>query len=332
MMNRNDRSVSGGQHSAWKMVSLSAVLLVFGTACPRQTESGRRQPASVPPPTQNQFQKVASGFRFPEGPAWDGTALFVSNCYGGWIARITHGRVDTFLVARATPPTFGKTNGLVCGADGNLYACDFGLGAILRISPDGDVTVVADQYQGEPFSRPNDLAFDSQGWLWFSDTRQYDPSRPDGRLYRVHPADGRVVLAADSIAYPNGLAFSGDGRWLYVSESAAERVLRFEVSADGRLRNRTVFISLPGGDPDGLAIDRNGSLYIAHFGRGKVVKVSTAGELLQEFSAPGLRPSNIEFGGSDLRTLFLTEDETNAVYRMTVDIAGEPLFWSPVRL
>jgi len=140
-----------------------------------------------------------------------------------------------------------------------------------------------------------------------------------------------VKLLADSLAFPNGIAFSPDGDKIFICESAQNRILTFNVDKDGSLSNRNVFAELPGGDPDGLAFDIDGNLYAAHFGGGAIYVLSSDGKIKEKIIAPGKKPSNVEFGDDDLRTLFITEDETNSVYSAKVKIPGMPLFSSPVR-
>lgn len=279
------------------------------------------------------FEKVAEGFSFPEGPAWDGKgALYVSNCRGGWIACIRQGESQVFLKSSTEPFTFNSTNGLVVHQDGSLFACDFGAGAILRIDQEGVSEIYASGYRGSRFQRPNDLAFDPQGNLYFTDSGAYRKENPDGVVYRIDARTREVTPAAEGLGFPNGLAFAPDAKHLYVCESAFQRIVRFRVLDDGKLETAGVFAELPGGDPDGINFDREGNLYVAHFGGGAVFVLSPEGDIKKKIPAPGKQPSNVEFGGDDLRTLFLTECETNAVYRLRVETPGLPLFCSPVAM
>ena len=274
-----------------------------------------------------QWIKVAGDLNFPEGPAWNGKdALFVSNCYGGWIAQITDSNVDTFATIQSTG--IQKTNGTAFDCYGNLFVCDFGLKAILKISPHQSAMIVANSCQNQPFNRPNDLAFSKNGNLYFTDPNQYDRQHPDGKVYCVSGKDRSVRIIHDAIAFPNGIAFSKDGKHMFVCESAANRILLFDVLQNGNIANGRPFVELPGGDPDGIALDVHGNLYVAHFGGGAVYIISPDGNILQKIPAPGKKPSNLEFGGKDMKTLFLTEVETNSVYRLQVPIAGLKLFQS----
>ena len=276
---------------------------------------------SQKPVTDTNWQLVASGFEFPEGPAWTQNGnLYVSNCYGKWLAKINNGKVDTFLTA--SDSTFQKTNGLLVNQDGSLLACEYGNGAILKISPDGIVQNLIPGFEGNPFNRPNDLTISTTGKLYFSDPKSYGADNLDGRLFMYDFESKLVQLVVDSLAFPNGMAISPMDNRLYLSESAKNRILRFDISDTGELSNKQVFIELAGGDPDGLEFDVRGNLYVAHFGTGTVFVILPNAEIIQKIQAPGKKPSNLEFGGDDLKTLFLTEDETNAVYKIRTSVRG----------
>jgi gluconolactonase len=276
-------------------------------------------------PNPTPWETVADGFQFPEGPAWNGSALYVSNCYGDWLAKIEHNRVDTVLTASQDPLTFSQTNGLTFYRDGSLYACDFGLGAVLNISPErGTSDIIASD-----FNRPNDLAFGPRGDLYVTDPKSYGATPADGRIYRIDVETRSKQLVADSLDFPNGIAVGPKGSTLYVCESAAHRILTFPIESDGSLGEPTEFARVPGGDPDGIAFDEEGNLWVAHFGGSAVLVFSADGERIHTLVTPGTKPSNLEFGGPDLKTLYLTEDETNAVYKSQVDIAGFKLYASP---
>ncbi len=274
----------------------------------------------------NNWSLVAGNFNFPEGPAWDmqNKILYVSNCYGDFLAKITGGKVDALV--RKSDSAISKTNGLFVDNEGNVIACDFGKGAILKISHAGKVSTLIAGYKGEKFNRPNDLVITPAGNLYFSDPESYGKNKLDGRIFFFNMKTGELKLVAEKLAFPNGVNISPlDGK-LYVSESAQNRVLRFTINEDNTLSGKEVFIELPGGDPDGLEFDTDGNLYVAHFGSGTVYVISPEREILSKIKTPGKKPSNLEFGGDDLSILFLTEDETNAVYKMQMKAKGNKFF------
>jgi gluconolactonase len=267
------------------------------------------------------WQLVGSGLSFPEGPAWDGKkTLYVSNCYGGWIAEISNGQIDTLVLASDT--TFQKTNGLAIGKDGNIFACEYGSGTILQISQWGKVSTFVSGYRGKPFHRPNDLVIDQKGNIYFTDPDSYGIEKNDGRIFYYNMRTSDLILAADSLAFPNGVGISPIDGKLYVCESAKNQISRFDITEQGILKNKEKFIVLPGGDPDGIDFDVKGNLYVSHFGGGAVYIISPNGQILEQIKTPGIKPTNLEFGDTDLKTLYLTEVETNSLYKIRVKYPG----------
>lgn len=274
-----------------------------------------------------EFEKVIDGLEFPEGPAWDGKeTLYFSDCTGMAIYKVTPKGAGVFLKGSTDPFTFEKTNGLTVSSDGYIYACEYSKGAILKISPQGKVETFVSEFEGKPFNRPNDLIFDSKGNLYFTDPFKYKKENAGGRVFRVEKETKKVSLVAEDLCFSNGVVVSPDGKNLFVCESAQSRVLKYKIEGDGYLSGKEIFAEMPGGDPDGMNFDIEGNLWVAHFGGGHIWVFKPNGELLQKIPTPGKKPSNVEFAGPDLKTLYVTEDETQAVYKAEVPIAGQPLF------
>ena len=105
-----------------------------------------------------------------------------------------------------------------------------------------------------------------------------------------------------------------------------KRILSFKIEGYGKLSDKKVFVELPGGDPDGINFDVVGNLYVAHFGGGSLYVISPTGEILTKVKTPGMKPTNIEFAGKDRKTLYLTEVETNSIYKTKVTIKGHSFF------
>lgn len=273
------------------------------------------------------FHKAADGLMFPEGPAYDGKkTLYVSNCHGDFVTRLIDNKQDIFAKVPASPAQFQKTNGMTVHKDGFIYACEYEIGKIVRFSPEGECFDYAVEYEGESFNRPNDLAFDKDGNLYFTDPKSYGEDLPDGRVFRVVRESGEVELIADELCFPNGIAIDPDHESIFICESAKNRVLKYKLNSDGTISDQEEFVHLPGGDPDGIAFDSEGNLWIAHFGTGSVCVVNKSGEILKQYKAPGQKPTNLEFTGEDMKTLYLTEVETNSVYYAKVDVPGLVLY------
>ena len=164
---------------------------------------------------------------------------------------------------------------------------------------------------------------DTEGNLYFTDPNSYDPKILDGRIFFIDAKTKLVTLLADSMAFPNGINISPANGKLYVCESAKQKIVSFNITNEYRLTDKEDFVSISGGDPDGIEFDINGNLYAAHFGGKAVYIFSPEGELIQKIETPGAKPTNLEFGGPDYKTLYLTEVETNALYKIKVNIKGK---------
>ncbi len=267
-----------------------------------------------------EWTKLTEGLVFPEGPAVSpANRVYFSNCNGGWIGSFFEGKMDTFLMKSAT--TFEKTNGMIY-YDNFLYACEYGIGKIIKIDNSGIVEDYATEFNGKNFNRPNDLTIDKKGNIFFTDPKSYGAEKLDGRIFYIDKKNKKVSLIQKNMAFPNGIGISPIDKKLYVCESAKNRIVRFDIMKNGKLSEKEIFIELPGGDPDGFIFDKNGNIYVAHYGTGTMFIISPKGEILQNIKTPGQRPTNVEFGGNDNKTLYLTETETNALYKIQTNIAG----------
>jgi gluconolactonase len=260
----------------------------------------------------------ATGFKFPEGPAFDRDGyLFVVDIETGDISKISQeGRVKTFL------NTGGVPNGAKFHVNGDLYVADRKMG-IIAISPNGEIRVIADHYQGKKLNGPNDLVFDSRGDLYFTDPDGSSAENPFGCVYRVS-SQGEMTCLASGLAFPNGLVLSQDERYLFVAITRKNRILRYVLDSPVR---SYIFSQLSGGwGPDGMAFDVAGNLYVAHYGGGDVIILNPKGETIERIPVGGLHPTNVAFGGPDRRMLFVTEAGTGSIYRFNTDHPGLPLF------
>ncbi len=270
------------------------------------------------------IQLIADGFGFPEGPCFDaaGDFHFVDG-RSGWIEKVNRdGAVEHFV------NTGGGPNGAAFDADNTLFICEARDRKILKNSP-GGLTAFADSYEGEQFRGPNDLIFHPDGALYFTDPGGSSEENPIGRIFRVE-TDGTVRLLAEGYAFPNGLAFSADAGLLYVAETSRHKILVFEVEEDGSLTGPEDFAPTPGGvGGDGMCLDVEGNLYVAHFGTGQVAVFAPDGQELDRLPAGGEKPTNVAFGGPDIAELWITEVETASVYRLRPGIEGLRPFRDP---
>lgn len=260
---------------------------------------------------------LATGLRFPEGPTLsaDGRTLYVVNLQAGFLSRLD---LDTGDLTRewVTLPDGGAGNGATLGPDGALYVADVGARRIVRVGlPDGPVTTVTDTNDaGQPLRGPNDLIFDAEGGLFFTDPAG-SWEDPIGCVYHVAARTSVVTKIAGHLQFPNGLALASDGRTLYVAETARKRVLAFELASGAR----RVFAAVgEDGGPDGMRLGHDGCLYVALFGDGCVAVISPSGETVRRYPIPtGKLVTNLCFA-ADGRSLYVTEAASHSVVQVTL--------------
>jgi gluconolactonase len=266
---------------------------------------------------------VAGGFDSPEGPAFDrdGNLHFV-NWQTSSVNRIEpDGRVVEYY------NTGGVPAGLAFDRDGSLWVADEGdhIHGLLRIDPDGSAKVVANEYQGEPLNGANDLVFDRNGVIYFSDPWGSGPDKPIGSFYRYFP-DGRLELIDTGLQFPNGVALNGDESAVYLAETCKMHILRYEIAADGSIGPAEVWaLSGEPPGPDGMAFDSDGNLYVAHYGGSRVDVFNPAGQRIDHIPVPGEMVTNCAFGGPNRDFLYVTEVSTASIYASQLEIQGQPL-------
>lgn len=272
--------------------------------------------------SQAKAQLVSPAQGFPEGPCVDRKDnLYWVNCRSGQISVLTSaGELACFLDTGGVPQAanFAST--------GDMYVCESGLSAIIRVHPDATWETLATACNGSDFRKPNDLAVDGYDNLYFTDP---GGSKPDNRIGTVHfvTPEGRVSMIDDGMAFPNGIALSGDGTILAVVETYLRCVWVYDVLEPGVVTGKRMLwqdedeASLP----DGMAYDADGNLWVAAFNTGSIAVVSPEGETLRRYDAGGLRPTNCCFGGPELSTLYITEVETDAVYALETGVRGQQL-------
>ena len=178
------------------------------------------------------------------------------------------------------------------------------------IYPKGSEAVLADNYEGKPFGRPNDLVVDKKGGVYFTDAgRNPTPESLQPAVYYV-PAGGKPIPVIEKIR-PNGIQLSPDEKTLYAVDTTLEHLLAFDVQPDGKLTNRRSFGKHPQGTrdgdtfrsgADGLAVDSDGRVYSAS--SAGVVVFSPQGQHLG--TIPFSRgPQNLAFAGPDKKTLYV---------------------------
>lgn len=258
-----------------------------------------------------------------EGPACDrdGNVFAVNYQRQGTIGRIRPDGVgDVFL--ELTGGSVG--NGIRFDRSGLFYVADYVNHQVLRVNPETKtVSVLA---HNPAMNQPNDLAITADGTLFASDPNW---SASTGQIWRID-RDGTTTLVAQAMGTTNGIEVSPDDKTLYVNESNQLNVWAFTITTDQTLENKRLVRKFADHGFDGMRVDVDGNLYITRYGKGTVVKMSPAGEILREIDVLGMRPSNLCFGGIDGRTVYVTEVESTRIVAFRVDRPGRAWqLWQP---
>ena len=261
------------------------------------------------------FTPVNSFTAGAEGPAVDksGTLYAVNFAREGTIGQVSpKGQASLFVEL----PAGSVGNGIRFNKRGDMFIADYPKHNILKIAKgDKQVRVFANEPR---MNQPNDIAIDSQDRLYASDPNWKNNT---GNLWRID-ADGKIKQLEANVGTTNGIEVSPDNKILYVNESIQRKVWAYDLSADGSISHKRLLIEFPDFGMDGMRCDTKGNLYIARHGKGTIAKVSPAGQLLQEITLIGKKPSNIAFGGKDGRTAYVTLQDQGNLETFRVDTPG----------
>lgn len=259
---------------------------------------------------------------FLEGPAFDRAGnLYVTDIPYGRIFRIGAGG-EWSLVAEYD----GWPNGLAVHADGTLWIADYRRG-ILRLDPaTGRIDTVLGHRNSESFKGVNDLTFDMQGRLYFTDQGQTGLHDPTGRVYR-YGTDGRLDRLLGHAPSPNGLALSADGAVLFVAVTRGNQVWRAPLLPDGSVSKVGAFQTFFGtSGPDGMALDAEGRLVVAHASLGGAFVLNARGEVTHFARSPlGHTITNVAYRPGT-NELVLTDSQTGTVLVADMPAGGAPLY------
>jgi len=249
---------------------------------------------------------MGDGFGFTEGPVWEpaGTLLVSDETKNAIYRLYPDGHRDELI-------QLGDPDGNTFDREHRLIVTASVLRAIIRLSPDmKSYTVLADRYKGQRLNSPNDVTLGPEGAIYFTDptldlVKGEKQEIPFQGVYRLD-AKGDLTLLTDEIHQPNGLAFSPDGKFLYVDDTAQKNIHRYRLH-NGVLSDGMVFAdeNVPGarGVPDGMKTDTRGNLYVT--GPGGVWVWSAAGKHLGTILLPH-QPANLTWGGPKNSVLYLT--------------------------
>jgi gluconolactonase len=282
----------------------------------------------LPPEKSVRPVKIVEVPGYSEGVVLDRRGdLYISDVYNGTIYRVTpDGKAAVWAKT-------GAPNGHKILADGTHLVCDGGRRAVLHLDAEGRlVGNASSECDGKPLRAPNDLTLDPRGGFYFTDPGGSSEKNPIGTVHYVD-AQGKTHLIAEGIAFPNGIVLRPDAKTLLVGESGHNRILSYDVVSPGKLGARKVFARLPekragqiANAPDGICLDEDGNLYVAHYGMHQVQVLSPEGKLLRSYEGGNLTTSNVAFGGRNMDELYITgalgEEKTSKGALFRLDLKG----------
>jgi len=287
-------------------------------------------------------EKVADGFSFTEGPVWhpDGYLLFSDpNTNSIYRYNPKNHNVTVFMshsgYTGADIGEYGQpgSNGLAIDKEGRLIIDQHGNRRVIRIEKKGPVTMLADNIDGKRFNSPNDVVLKSDGTVYFTDPPYglpnfFTDSRKEVDYSGVFMIkNGKVSVVSKDLGGPNGLAFSPDEKYFYVTNwdirdiHHTKTLWRYEVNTDGTLKNGKIFYDFSFTEDDealdGMKVDKQGNLFVS--APGGLWILSAEGKLLGKIVTPE-RPANMAWG-DDGKTLYMTAH--TSLYKIRVTTGGK---------
>jgi gluconolactonase len=297
-------------------------------------------------------ERIATGFnKWTEGPVWThaGSLLFAEIPGNSIIQWLPGQKTSIFLhpsgYEGSTPFTGPEpgSNGMTVDSKGRLTVAGHARRNVWRfekLDPKAPITVLADAFEGKPLNSPNDLAYKSDGSLYFTDPPYGLPTQSDkdpekkltvNGVYRIPgardqkagaaPARAQLQLLIKDLPRPNGIAFSPDEKVLYVSNSGPPKWMRYSVQPDGSVSDGKLLFDATGekglGGPDGIKVDKQGNVWGS--GPGGVWILSPEGKHLGTIPVPE-RVGNLAWGDQDGKTLYIVA--STSVFRIRTKVGG----------
>jgi gluconolactonase len=286
------------------------------------------------------LEQLLTGMRWGEGPVWfgDGRYVLVSDIPNNRILRWD----DTSGVSSTFRAPANHANGLARDQHGRLLTCEHLTRRVTRTEYDGSITVLADQFDGQPLNSPNDIVCQRDGTVWFTDPPfgigglwegEPAPAQLPHAVYRLTPDTGQLQQIVTDLAGPNGLAFSPDESVIYIVESRARPhrlIWAYDVGANGQLTHKRLAVDAQGpGALDGIAIDALGNLWCGWGSDGSLDADPALLDGVRVFAPDGTalghihlpeRCANLCFGGAKRNRLFMAS--SHSVYALYTGVQG----------
>ncbi|MBL1421339.1 MAG: SMP-30/gluconolactonase/LRE family protein [Alphaproteobacteria bacterium] len=253
---------------------------------------------------------------FLEGPEFDDDGnLYIVDVPYGRIFKITPtGEWQLFYQYE------GEPHSIKIDKNGDFIFVDYKLGLVKYAPKQNKLTTIATAYNGMPFKGLSDLTIAVNGDYYFTDSGRTSLSDPTGCVYKYNDLDG-LTLILDNVPYPNGIVTSTDGQTCFVAATRANAVWKFKTNKPEPIYPMVGnYIQLTGGlGPDGLAVNKDNKLAVAHAQMGRVYVYSLLGDLLLEIPLPqGLWVTSVAFHPKNQNELYIIEAQYGAIYRIYI--------------
>ncbi|OED39904.1 gluconolaconase [Chromatiales bacterium (ex Bugula neritina AB1)] len=303
------------------------------------------------------MREITTGLQFPEGPIamQDGSVILVE------IRRGTLSKVETDGTVSVIAECGGGPNGAAIGPDGRIYICnnggftwktingqlrpigtpdDYTGGSIQTVDPaSGSLETLYTECDNRKLKGPNDLVFDQSGGFYFTDLgKRHDDTLQRGAIYYAQPDGSSITAVVRPIEQPNGIALSPDGKRLYAAETFSAKIRYWDIISPGKLADHTdpwgvgnILYGFQGHERlDSMAVDSDGNVCVATLGTGCISAVSPEGRLAAVIPVPkpDIMVTNICFGGTDMRTAYITSSGHGILYQADWHCAGHPLYFN----
>jgi len=250
-----------------------------------------------------------------EGPNFKDGRLFVVNFGKDGTVGVVNSKGEAALFVKL--PEGSIANAIQFNSRGEMLLADFKGHNILKV--DMETKKVSVFSHNDSFNQPNDICINTKDQLFASDPNWKEGT---GKLWRID-RDGKSVLLKENLGTTNGIELSPDEKTLYVNESVQKRIWAFEVTEKGELLNQRLFYEFTDFGLDGMKCDAKGNLYVTRYGKGSVVVLSPKGELIKEIFTKGKNTSNVAFGGTMGKTIFVTLQDRKGIEVFKTDVKGK---------
>ena len=253
---------------------------------------------------------MGTGFGFTEGPVWDPAGFL-------WVSDESKNQIDKLYADGRVEPMVSLVDpdGSTYDRQHRLLSTASGLRAIIRLSGDGkSFETVVDHYHGKKLNTPNDIIIGPDGAIYFTDpiidmTKDQKEELPPS-VYRIG-ADNSMTLLTTDLKAPNGLAFSPDGKFMYIDDDDSMKIRRYDVHKDGTISGGMDFADMTDpekrGVPDGMKVDVKGRLFVS--GPTGVWVWNSKGVHIGTVQLPK-DMANLTWGGPDNSKLYITASDS----------------------